>query len=221
MAKDNTGQTVFVAEIAAIAAVAGGLTRSWAVGLLAFVLLVGLLSISAIRIAYLMAATLAWGIFAGYATVQTGHSVAAALTIGLIASLLSFGAHIKAFESLFGSTGFSALDPRPQLPDGWTPDAEADDIEPPKWKPKPIRKGNGWTGVINYRNEYGDETTRTITVKYVDVAFRVPMILAHCHMRDDDRHFRFDRVLNVADRDGVVIDRDAFFVQTLGVRWRG
>ena len=72
-----------------------------------------------------------------------------------------------------------------------------------------VRTGPAPSFVIEYRDWEGYPTRRRITIRRVTVDVdewdnRVGMILAWCHLREDERHFRIDRIQAVIDDDGEV-----------------
>lgn len=79
-------------------------------------------------------------------------------------------------------------------------------------RPAPdVRTGAAPSFTIDYEDWEGRRTRRRVTLQRLTVDVdewdnRVGMILAWCHLREDERHFRIDRIQAVIDDDGVVHD---------------
>lgn len=75
--------------------------------------------------------------------------------------------------------------------------------------------------VIEYQDAAGRRRLRPVTLWSVKPGRDgVPRLLAHSHDRDDIRSFRLDRIVSIADADGVLQEPlEAFYRDVLGVSW--
>lgn len=58
---------------------------------------------------------------------------------------------------------------------------------------------------IEYADASGEITQRAITVRHVEAGSGSPQVVAHCHLRGDQRNFRADRILTLHAPDGSII----------------
>jgi hypothetical protein len=87
--------------------------------------------------------------------------------------------------------------------------------------PGEVIQAEGQSFIIEYEDSNGEESTRRITVWGIKGnASGIPILVAKCHERQATRSFRVDRIIAVADFDGVVIEPlSEFFRDALGIIW--
>lgn len=77
----------------------------------------------------------------------------------------------------------------------------------------------GVTFAIEYEDSEGSNSTRRITLRHLYASGSIGYIRAYCHERKASRTFRFDRIVNVIDSDGVIYDAGVFFKEELKIDW--
>ena len=104
------------------------------------------------------------------------------------------------------------------------PERDHAEEEHPAHEPVPgqVELAEGQSFVIQYRDAVGQFSTRSITVWAIRTnAQGIPSLIAKCHLRNETRAFRLDRIEAIADYDGVLIEpMDEFIRDTFGIVWK-
>lgn len=79
----------------------------------------------------------------------------------------------------------------------------------------------GLVVVIEYQDAAGRRQFRPVTLRSIKSGrHEVPRLVAYCHDRGDLRSFRVDRILSIADADGVLQEPlERFYRDVLGLSW--
>lgn len=73
---------------------------------------------------------------------------------------------------------------------------------------------------IDYIDTEGKVTRRAVTIQSVGSKGIFPMMEAFCHLRNQTRSFRIDRIQSIITRDGEVIDPARYFLEALNIDLR-
>lgn len=73
---------------------------------------------------------------------------------------------------------------------------------------------------IRYRDASGHVSKRAITVLQIHEGTETSMLFARCHLRNAQRNFRVDRILEVITVDGEIVDPETFFREVLAYERR-
>ncbi len=106
-------------------------------------------------------------------------------------------------------------DPPPTISVGAESSDDDTEEEPSRLsEPEGLGSAEGQTFYIEYKDANGKKSTRSITVWGITAnASCVPILTAKCHLRNTNRSFRIDRILEIIDLDGVYVDDIPAFLQ--------